>query len=452
MYLRALAGISPNEETYQGMVSDEEDRKVLWNDFLELVKGNKSGENITLEELQKAVEEDHVKPLKRKAELEAENESKKTKSEEMEMDEEPEKTEPEEPTDPNRLSKEQIEKANTVTTESNELMRLTSSPTTGTSPSEVVALWLVKDGDSHPIAPPPLFHPSPPKLNDMSGRDLVGTEVALQLVCMQLKHAPEDSNGTILLEICRGCWAMYYLMERRTSQSLNALDAQLTKELNELDSNLNERHAVAIGTPAESAVQQTNLMERNQFLHSCNVRRQTLLNQIAWDFRYLLATQQQILTKAKVPCFNGVSVDQDVILAQTRVCTVLHSAFYVRGKVGEDAHVKPLGKLEESLLKALQEEQEQEKVPPSQPPPPSFQQYQQRPKKRKPGRPRKNPVKPQIPSIPPYGQQQVVYPQQPFYQQQQFNPAFGAAQQQDYNMMMQQQQNNNKSGRRQYYS
>merc|ERR1712151_1200048 len=106
----------------------------------------------------------------------------------------------------------------------------------------------------------------------------------------------------------------------------------------------------------------------------------TLLDQIAWDFRYLLATQQQILTKAKLPHFNGLSVDHDVIMSRARVCAVLHAAFYVRNKVGEENHVKPLKKLEDELMQQLQQEQEQgnkQQQIPTQPPPHMYMQQQQ---------------------------------------------------------------------------
>jgi len=404
VYLRALAGISSSsnnddndyDEKFEGMVSDKEERKELWNNFLELVRGNnsKSSDNdqtggISLEELQKAVEEDHTKPLrlKRKAEIKANattdddlsSSSLKTKKGKIEEDDNDNDamditpttttTAPSSSKSNNALTNEQIEKASAVEAETGELMA------TSESSSEVVALWLVKDGDSHPLPPPPLFQASPPKLNDMSGKHLVGTEVALQLVCMQLKHSKDDINGSIVLEICRGCWALYYLMEQKSHTALSTLDSQLMKELEAVDSNLTARHSVAAGTPAEAAVQQTNDMERKEFMHQCNMRRQMLLDQIAWDFRYLLATQQQILTKAKLPYFNGISVDHDVIMSQARVCAVLHSAFYVRNKVGEDAHVKPLKKLEVDLMEQLQQEQEQiskqqqQQLPPQQPPP-----------------------------------------------------------------------------------
>lgn len=482
IYLRALVGISPSssehpfteneeeEETYEGLVGNKEDRIKLWNKFLELVRGNNSENDISLEELQKAVEIDHVQPLrlKRKAELEASaaddiaastiaHKKGKVNKDEGALASEATKT-----AIKAVISCKEIEKANAVEAETGELMRVTAAPTASQSSSEVVALWLVKDGDSHPLPPPPLFQSSPPKLNDMSGRDLVGTEAALQLVCMQLKHSDDDMNGSIVLEICRGCWALYYLLNTKANTALSRLDLQMTQELEALDSNLTVRHSVAIGTPAEAAVKQTNEMERAEFIHQCNIRRHMVLDQNAWDFRYLLATQQQILTKAKVPHFNGISVDYNVITSQARVCSVLHSAFYVRNKVGEEMHVKPLKKIQETLMDQLQQEQEEQgsshkpsmfmqqqpivHVHNTMQPPPPYQRNTrggsntQKKPGRKPGRQRKQPMVSQpttqqqppltIPSIPPYAlnaqqphfqpQKRSPYPQQPYPQQQQY--------------------------------
>jgi hypothetical protein len=53
----------------------------------------------------------------------------------------------------------------------------------------------------------------------------------------------------------------------------------------------------------------------------------------------------------KVPFFQGPTVDEATIIFQAKICSVLHSAFVVRGKVGEVAHRALLMKLEERLRK-----------------------------------------------------------------------------------------------------
>jgi hypothetical protein len=55
----------------------------------------------------------------------------------------------------------------------------------------------------------------------------------------------------------------------------------------------------------------------------------------------------------KVPFFQGPTVDEATVLFQAKICSVLHSAFVVRGKVGEVAHRALLMKLEERLRKEV---------------------------------------------------------------------------------------------------
>ena len=57
-----------------------------------------------------------------------------------------------------------------------------------------MSMWMVRDGDSPPQAPePPLFEAAPPKLVDPSGKDLLGEDLALQVV----KHLLEPNIGNI---------------------------------------------------------------------------------------------------------------------------------------------------------------------------------------------------------------------------------------------------------------
>jgi hypothetical protein len=67
----------------------------------------------------------------------------------------------------------------------------------------------------------------------------------------------------------------------------------------------------------------------------------------------LLYTQQIMLTNAKIPGFEGPTVDFAVISVQSKVCSVLHSAFYLRARVGETSHVNMINKQIESLEKFI---------------------------------------------------------------------------------------------------
>jgi hypothetical protein len=60
-----------------------------------------------------------------------------------------------------------------------------------------------------------------------------------------------------------------------------------------------------------------------------------------------------MLTSAKIPGFEGPAVDSAVIALQSKVCSVMHSAFYLRARVGETSHVTMLKKQCESLEKFI---------------------------------------------------------------------------------------------------
>lgn len=82
------------------------------------------------------------------------------------------------------------------------------------------------------------------------------------------------------------------------------------------------------------------------------MQRDQLISTIAWEFRKLLYVQQTIFTSAKFPGFD-VTVDSSAIAFQAKVCAVMHSAFYLRDKVGEASHVNMLNKQLESLEKLV---------------------------------------------------------------------------------------------------
>jgi len=118
-----------------------------------------------------------------------------------------------------------------------------------------------------------------------------------------------------------------------------------------MDADLGAR--LSLAGAALVAVQQINANERDAFIASCNQQRQHLQALIAWEFRQLLATQQQILTHTAIPGFDGPTVDAVSIYKQSAICSFLHSAFYLRNRIGEKPHVAML-KSHESRLASLQ--------------------------------------------------------------------------------------------------
>ncbi len=114
-----------------------------------------------------------------------------------------------------------------------------------------------------------------------------------------------------------------------------------------MDTDLEARLSVA--GAALVAVQQMNAAEKMAFLASCNQQRQHLQSLIAWEFRQLLATQQQILTSAGIPEFDGATASSLSIYKQSAVCSFLHSAFFLRNRIGEEAHLAMLKSQETKL-------------------------------------------------------------------------------------------------------
>lgn len=114
------------------------------------------------------------------------------------------------------------------------------------------------------------------------------------------------------------------------------------------------------------AIQQTNQIERDDVQKQWKDRQKKFVGSIAWEFRKLLHVQQLILGSCNLPHFtpqshvpghtgiaNGsilLSVDPIVIKKQSRVCKILHSAFYVRAKVGKEPHCEMLAKKEATLM------------------------------------------------------------------------------------------------------
>lgn len=357
IYLKALVG---DGESTQGAVRDEQDRQLLWQEFLEFMR--KSNPSLTLQSLQAAVESEHLRgsspvppgamspprsgspvpPASKKARLEGEN------------------------TEEPQQSKTYVVTADAVEAEAAEVLQRTNQPSL---PPEVAAAWMVRDGDAPPQPPePPLFGPTPPKLSDPTGKDMLGEELALKIMQCLLKP-----SGTAVLQVCRALWTMTALQEEDASKSLERIDKSMMNEQEKLEATLDARLAVA--GAARSAVVQMNDKERANFERSCRQQRQNKWTESAWQYRQLLCVQQQLLTHMAVPGFDGPTVDAAALDLQARICSFLHSAFYLRSRIGEKQHQAMLKSQAERLKKIVDDPNRS--VSPV--PPPSMAQQQQPP-------------------------------------------------------------------------
>jgi tetratricopeptide (TPR) repeat protein len=195
VYIRALIG-----ENGQPSVSDEQDTTLLWNEFLEMMK--KTTPSLTLATLKDAVVKEHnqkrsqpefVSSLHNMCDI-------KTRNHEEESD------------------NTHVVTADDVDSERQNLLSLISQ-----MPPEISAAWMARDGDAPPQAPePPLFAPTRPKMSDPSGKDLIGSDMALQITERLL-----CKSGTVMLETCRALWLMTALLEKEFHQTLDAIDKSM---------------------------------------------------------------------------------------------------------------------------------------------------------------------------------------------------------------------------------
>ena len=236
-----------------------------------------------------------------------------------------------------------------------------------------------------------------------TAKDILGVELAYRLIERVL-----DPSGTLLLEVCQGLWALHALKEKKASAAIEMLDKSMKEEMEKMEAALQARLSVA--SAASSGIEQMNANARREFQSTCGHQRQNLLTGIAWEFRQLLCVQQQVLFKLKVPGFeNGPTVDGGALDLQARVCSYLHSAFFLRSRVGEKPHVNML----KGHLKSLQQARDQPKSP--SPVPPSFATHQVA-----------------LPPLPPPPGYAPPPPQQQQQQQQQLQPMVGMPHPQDY--------------------
>lgn len=184
-----------------------------------------------------------------------------------------------------------------------------------------------------------------------TAKDLLGVDLAVRLVQRLL-----NPSGGVALEVCRALWMLQGLLEQTKYEAFSSLDARLLAENERLESDLDARLSVA-GTEMSEAVALMNDRERQISHHQANQQRQQLVYQSAWDFRQLLCLQQQVLAQLDVPGFeDGPTVDAETLQLQSYLCQYLHSAFYIRNRMGSEPHESML----RSQLKKLLREQEQQ--------------------------------------------------------------------------------------------
>lgn len=234
IYLRALVG----DATTPAAVTDEQDRNLLWSEFLEMMKQTKP--ELTMAALKKAVEEEHLQSTN-SASMERASPDPITSDGVSPDAARPEKrprlgSSPVPPVQ----TKTHVVTAESVSTEADGLLDLIQ----GGMPPEISAAWFVRDGDSPPSPPKALFTPSPPKMADPTGKEILGTKLALAVITSILKKDDTDKSGSILLEACRGLWMLSALKEQMAADKLDSLDQSMVSYIvnyERVDERLNTR-------------------------------------------------------------------------------------------------------------------------------------------------------------------------------------------------------------------
>ena len=212
IYLRALIGDDSNE----GHVTIESEKVALWEEFLTMMRKAKKNDHLTLEELKSAVAKEVVPPPTKKAKREPAKEVPTAPTvDDLYSFQSPPPPAPAAPT------------PSIVTPQIVEAFSAELSPIIQTLPLQVKSEWMARDGDTLSTDRPELFTPSPPKLGDASGKDILGTEIALKLIRLLVKSSDTDMTGTTVLDITRGCWMMNLVKQKEAAQGLSLLEESL---------------------------------------------------------------------------------------------------------------------------------------------------------------------------------------------------------------------------------
>lgn len=402
VYIRALV------EDGSSALLDRQDQDLLWNEFLELSRQTTENPDLTLRELKAAVAEEQEEqtasmteePASKRARTHVKVEANAT----MDAEEGP------------------IIRTYVVTPQDVELESETLTEALQNVPNDpsFMAAWLVRDGDAPPHPPIPLFEAAPPKLSDPTGKDLLGEDMALAVVQRLL-----EPSGGVVLQVCRALWMWTFLHEQSSGKARKKLIDTITHDYQELQMRLDERLSVA--GAAEAAVRMMNDQERHVFVRNAQDEHRALWSKLAWEARQLQWASQQVLNKLQMPGFiddsnhvAGTTVDDSEVQMQARVCSYLHSAFFLRKRIGDKAHETMLSSQLERLKQYVAEVAA--KMESQTPPPPII------------------PLLPQSTMLPPppYGmmmssqQQPQMYPPPPPPPQMGYPPMMGYPQQQQY--------------------
>jgi hypothetical protein len=225
IYIKALVGDNDGNDP---AVTNEEERTLLWDEFLRMIRTTKKNPDLTLDELKNTVEAELGKKLG------TDGESTSTPATVTSAAVEPNPTEIEEtrPAKRSRWNKKEPEETVPITPGSIDTAANVLFTASKNMPPDIETLWHARDGGSHPSPPePPLFTAAPPKLGDPSGKDLVGNEAALQILKMMVaKTADGKCLGSALLDLCEACWMMMALKEEEVTKSHTSLEEKLVSE------------------------------------------------------------------------------------------------------------------------------------------------------------------------------------------------------------------------------
>uniref|UniRef100_A0A7S3P7M0 Uncharacterized protein n=1 Tax=Amphora coffeiformis TaxID=265554 RepID=A0A7S3P7M0_9STRA len=372
VYLRALVGTNGNPPAVPDGPEQEQDRDVLWHAFWEMVKEQNNKPDMTLEELQTAVLSEH-QPDAAASATPAFVQSESTITADDQYGDEPayKKIKLEDgttlppppthtPTPPPTFTDNKVHVVvpEAVKVQEQAFLEVLQQPDL---PPEIRGAWMMVDGTGTAQPPePPLFQVSPPKLSDPSGKDILGVDLALTLTQQLL----ETGRGSLALQVCRALWVMTAVHERSAAHRLDRLDADMQQAVAQKEAEFASRRSVAQAAQ-QQAVEHIIQQERHALQQHVGAERQKLLQEMAWQSRRLLCAQQVILQKLQIPTFEeGPTVDPNRLEWQAKVCSYLHSAFYLRNRIGETTHVSMLQSQCNKLLNEQQKQQQQEKQPP----------------------------------------------------------------------------------------
>jgi tetratricopeptide (TPR) repeat protein len=335
---------------------DEQDRQLLWSEFLDLTRNSTSNPALTMEELQAAIHEQNHQGGSIGGTVIADDSGVEPDAASSLSASGPPLKRPRLALDSNAANDgaDEVGESRTyVVTEDevqSEAAGLTDILSNSALPDEIYGAWMAMDGnDAHLSAPPSMFQPAPPKLADPSGKDALGVDVALQLI----QKLAEPGVGSVVLEVCKALWTLQAVTEEAGASAIDRFDSDMKEQASGLQANLTMR--VSVSTAAtRAAVQMMNDNEWGAFQVSVQQQRQSLLAQFVWERRKLLCIQQSILSKLGMPEFDGPTVEPYALDRQAHVCAYLHSAFYLRSRIGEQAHRTMLA----SLTKRLEKEYE----------------------------------------------------------------------------------------------